>query len=355
MKSLIKKILPHVVKNQLKAILSQIDFFIVMLFKQNRILASLYYLLFSGRFRREHQAVLSGKFTYKKSLKDVGETSALLRRNIHRLEKGLIMKPRREIFAEGFIEETVQTYNKAIELASLNLEEKKWVTDVLNEYFDVVQETKIISQAKAKFLNIAKIDNEEIKYVPYPYDTLPKTDVNYDELKKLFIKRRSVRWYEDKEVPFELLQKAVNLASLAPSACNRQPYSFYISHEKADAYKVAKLAGGTPGWAENIPSLVVIIGDLSAYPYERDRHLIYIDASLAAMQFMLALETLGLSSCTINWPDIEASEKKMSNLLNLKDHERPIMLMSVGYAENKGGIPYSQKKGAETLIKRYEV
>ena len=115
---------------------------------------------------------------------------------------------------------------------------------------------------------------------------------------------------------------------------------------------MALCAGGTPGWAKGIPCTIAIIGDLSAYPRERDRHLIYVDGSLASMQLMLALETLGLSTCPINWPDIEREEKKMATLLKLKPYERPVMLLSVGYALNQGGIAYSQKKNANTLIKQ---
>lgn len=77
------------------------------IFKGTRFLASIYYALFSCQFSREHKAVLAGKAAYQQSLKDIGETSVLLRRNIHRLEKGLIMQPRRDVFAENFIGETV--------------------------------------------------------------------------------------------------------------------------------------------------------------------------------------------------------------------------------------------------------
>jgi len=142
------------------------------------------------------------------------------------------------------------------------------------------------------------------------------------------------------------------LATLAPSACNRQPYSFYVSENKDKAVQIAKCAGGTSGWANNIPCTIVILGDLSAYPKEHDRHLIYIDGSLAAMQLMLAFETLGLSTCPINWPDVEKAEEEMGKLLGLKPYERPIMLLAVGYAQDKGGIPYSQKKVANVLIEK---
>lgn len=69
------------------------------------------------------------------------------------------------------------------------------------------------------------------------------------------------------------------------------------------------------------------------------------------MQLMLALETMGLSSCPINWPDIEICERKIARKLNLPKHLRPVMLISVGYGQESGKIPFSQKKSAKILIK----
>jgi nitroreductase len=105
-------------------------------------------------------------------------------------------------------------------------------------------------------------------------------------------------------------------ANQSPSACNRQPFSFRIidlDHVKTGV----KLPMGTTGYGHTIPVFVVIVGNFDAYFDERDRHIIYIDASLAAMAMMFALETLGLSSCSITWPDIEEWEKKMESFLKL--------------------------------------
>jgi nitroreductase len=352
MKALLKKNLPRWFKDLILITIKLLKSVLQEIFRSNRFLASIYYAFFSRQFSREHKAVLAGKDSYQKSIKNIGESSVLLRRNIHRLEKGLIMQPRREVFAESYISETVETYQRAIKLGSLNPEELKWITDVLVEYFNVVKDTKAIGKARHVFNAVLRKTREGVRYIPYPFESLPKTDIQYEELKKLFIRRRSVRWYQDKEIPSELIEKAVSLATLAPSACNRQPYFFYVSQDKEKAVQIAKCAGGTPGWADNISCMIVAVGDLSAYPKERDRHLIYIDTSLAMMQLMLAFETLGLSTCSINWPDVESAEKKIKKLLDLKPYERPVMLLSVGYAKEKGGIAYSQKKEHQILIKK---
>jgi nitroreductase len=328
---------------------------------RSRVLSDIYYLLKSD-FSSEHNAVLNGRRAYYQQLEDIGASCALLRRNTHRLEKGLIMKPRRAVFAEGIIVETIECYKDAMQNGQLDIGEAKWATDVLGEYFSVVEGTPIIDaarqefeQSRASFLPATEVDDEfgigREDFIPYAHDNLPENDISFDQLRKLFVRRRSVRWYQDKKVPRELVEKAVASASLAPSACNRQPYRFHYCDRPGKIAKIAGSAGGANGFADNLPAIIAIVGDLSSYPKERDRHLIYVDGSLAAMQLMLALQTLGLASCSINWPDARKNELRIRKVIDLKDYERVVMLMAVGYADDAGGIPYSQKKPPHLLIK----
>lgn len=353
MKKILKAIMPSTAVSKIRVIYGKLDLYIIKVFSLSGLSSSFYFLVFSQKFRREHKAVLNGRLEYRHSLINIKNSSILLRRNIHRLEKGLIMQPRREYFAESYIEETLDCYGSCLTSGSIDSNEIKWANDVLSEYFDSVIDTKVISRMRCIYQNLptpVKLSTESEKYIPYKRSEQVTNVMSAQELEALYIKRRSVRWYLEKEVPANNIYKAIELASLAPSACNRQPYEFIVISNPTKAVNVAKLAMGTAGFAENIRSLIVVVGDLSAYPKERDRHVIYIDASLAAMQFMLALETLGLSSCPINWPDIESNEKRLANELNLPSYKRPVMLISVGYADPLGKIPYSQKKSAELLI-----
>src|SRR5690606_8958739 len=104
----------------------------------------------------------------------------------HRIEKGLVMKPRKEIFAERFILETVECYKAAMQSTSLLAQEKKWATDVLEEYFQVVGSSKIIDKAREEYLStesfreVIQLDTSEQfpsnggKFSPYNHDLLPK-------------------------------------------------------------------------------------------------------------------------------------------------------------------------------------
>jgi hypothetical protein len=69
------------------------------------------------------------------------------------------------------------------------------------------------------------------------------------------------------------------------------------------------------------------------------------------MQFMLALETLGLVNCPNCWPDIKSLERRMVRRLELPDHLRPIMLIAIGYPDQAGGVAHSEKKPVSLLLR----
>lgn len=347
--STLRKLLPAPAKRAARRVFDAADVALVQLFSVNRLMANIYYFALSRRFDREHFAVMRGRRAYHRSLRIMKNTSPLLRRNIHRLEKGLIMRPRRHVFAESYILETVRCYNRANNVPGYCRHELRWAHDVLEEYFNLIKDTPIIFRARSEYLEAGQYSAQlgglgEGSFKPYHLQDCPDNEVSFEELTTLFLRRRSVRWYKQQHVPLSLIQKTVNAAALAPSACNRQPYRFVIVNDPDWAQKVAECAGGTAGYAYQLPAVIIVIGDLSAYPKERDRHLIYIDAALASMQLMLAAETLGLSTCPINWPDVERSERKLEALIELPDYERVIMLISIGYGDPERLVPFSQKK-----------
>jgi nitroreductase len=287
-------------------------------------------------------AVLSGIREFDRLSTSLGE----LRRNIHRLEKGLTAIPRRAVWGEKYIEKTV---DKVLELNERN-DNYDWYISVLTSYFNEVEHTPIVYRSFERFSG-AISGTISLDKGPYHNSQRLISDVSYDELKRLALQRRSVRYYNDKIVDRCLIEKAVEIAKYSPSACNRQPYHFHVIDDPKLIREAAKLPNGTGTFHENIKMMIFLIGDLSNYGAERDRHLIYIDGSLAAMSFTFALETLGLSSCIINWGDIQVNDNKLTKFLSLNQWERCVLSISVGYASSDANIPYSAKKPVSTLIK----
>ena len=324
-------------------------------------LGSLYYLVASAAFRREHAATLRGRLRYRDQERALGRHEYLLRRNVHMLEKGLVMRPRRPVFALEYIDVTVRTYGAVRALAAAEPDlvdpaQLRWAHDVLATYFEAAGPHRTIDKVRAKWSALpplpTPIDAEPIS--PYHRDLDDGPPVDYDALLELARRRRSVRWYQPVPVPRDLIDRALEVAALSPSACNRQPFEFRVFDDPALIARVASIPKGTRGFGEGFPAFVVVVGRMRAFFSERDRHLIYIDGALASMAFVFALETLGLSSCCINWADEAEQEREMSRLLGLAPDERPVMCISFGYPDPDGMVPYSEKRPLDRL-RRYGV
>lgn len=356
---MLKKLAKRILANPLfKAIYDGVNTAVLEVFGWNRILTHLYYTFLPLSFNREQAAVFRGRRNYyrEKFRPDVSHVG--LRRNVHRIEKALIMKNRRAVFAADYIGETVKFYAASLTQSqtnsdSMELSELQWAHDVLHEYFRVVDSTHPrVSAAKALFdaqTLPARSDSPKI-----PFVKKNTTAISYEDFLAMTENRRSVRWFQNKPVPRDAIDKAMMAARQSPTACNRLPYEFRVFDDKDMVQKVAAVPFGTAGWDTNIPCIIVIVGKLSSYFSPRDRHAFYIDSSLAAMSFIFALETQGLSSTLINWPDLEPVEIKMQKLLGLDFTERVVMLMAVGYADPKEQVPFSQKKELDT-IRTYNV
>ncbi|MEN2746465.1 nitroreductase family protein [Sphingomonas sp. T9W2] len=319
----------------------------------NNLIASIYYGFFNHQHMREIKAVAAGQVRYAQDHAGDAPSYYMLRRNIHRLEKGLIMRPRRRVFAADFINDTVGVYARAAaQPDSDQAPEVVWAHDVLDAYFAAVdREEPRIARAYAKFEEVERSAHQARNYrsAPYQRDLDGPPPVDFKAMQELAERRRSVRWYLDKPVDRGLIDQALAVAGQSPSACNRQPFHFRIFDQKDLVKKVAAIPMGTKGFSDNLPAVAVVVGQLRAYPLERDKHVIYIDGSLAAMSFMYALESLGLSSCPINWPDQEPQESQMRAALNLEADERVVMLIGFGWPDPEGQVARSTKRPVPEL------
>ncbi len=285
----------------------------------------------------------AGPNSSETSARPVPTTNSLLRRNIHRLEKGLLARPRRAVFGLGYIAETLDKFeaqaSERISGSGQDSDEFEWFANVLTQYFEVAGPHPRLDELRARFGRIMQglpQDSSAPRRVPFAEAGRRHTHISYEEFRSLCEERKSVRWFLDEPVPRELIHKALDVARFAPSACNRYPFFFHVFDDREKVELVASLPGGTVGFAHNFPVVIAIIGELRNFYGERDRHLIYVDASLAAMSVVLAAETLGLATCCINWPDIEEAERRAEQVLQLEPDQRPVMFMAMGYPGSRG-------------------
>jgi nitroreductase len=149
--------------------------------------------------------------------------------------------------------------------------------------------------------------------------------LNMDFL-NLVAQRYSVRQYTDKKVEQDKLQKILQAAQLAPTACNNQPVKLIVVESEAG---LAKL--GTAAKTYGAPlAIVVCANDRACWKRAADqRSTADIDASIITDHMMLAATELGLGSvwvCNFNCATLVKE-------FNIPQEFEPVNLLIVGYAE----------------------
>jgi nitroreductase len=139
--------------------------------------------------------------------------------------------------------------------------------------------------------------------------------------------RRSIRRYQPDPVPNEMVEQVLEAGRWAPSASNRQPWSFIVVRDETIRQQVAQhSAYYFIRWAHvgEAPLLIVLCGDARNPIYRRFLH---EDVGLAGGQMMLQAKALGLGTCWIGALD----RKAIAAILKLPDHLDIVGLLTVGF------------------------
>ena len=140
------------------------------------------------------------------------------------------------------------------------------------------------------------------------------------------LSRRSIRRYEKKDIPSDILEKIIEAGRQAPSAANRQPRRFVILTDYEIKKELSK--GLFNRFVKNSP--VVIVGcanpkDLLTGKWAS------IDTAISLQNMVVAAWTLGIGSCWIG----DFKEEKVKQLLNIPANWKVVALVTFGYPAEK--------------------
>jgi nitroreductase len=161
--------------------------------------------------------------------------------------------------------------------------------------------------------------------------------LNFLELVK---KRQSVRGYLDTQVERDKIERCLEAARLAPSACNSQPWKFVVIDDLELKNKIASSTYSNlvsiNRFSAEAPVLVLVISErqkLSARfgSVVKDRKLKMIDVGIAAEHFCLQAAEEGIGTCMMGW----FAERKISKLLQIPKNKRVELVITVGYASSE--------------------
>ena len=162
--------------------------------------------------------------------------------------------------------------------------------------------------------------------------------------------RRSIRAFQEKEVPQELIDKLIEALIWAPSAGNLQSRRFYFILDKVIKKELVETAL-RQSFVEQAPLIVVCCIDLGiAEKYgEKGRNLYSVcDVSASIQNMMLLSQEQGLGTCWIGAFD----EEKVSKVLKLPENLKPIAIVPVGYPAESPLPPLrTSKEKAVKIVK----
>lgn len=159
-------------------------------------------------------------------------------------------------------------------------------------------------------------------------------------------RRQSDRGYTDRKVEREIVERCLEAARLAPSACNSQPWFFVAVDEPALCTAVAERlqSVGMNGFARTAPVLVAVVAEKPTILPRlggmiKDKPYYLMDIGMAAEHFCLQAADEGLGTCIIGWFD----EPGVRKLLGIPGTKRVPLVIALGYPQDGTARPKVRK------------
>jgi nitroreductase len=218
------------------------------------------------------------------------------------------------------------------------------------------------------------------KYINYDAIAL-ENDQAIDQSKafyELMNKRRSVRFFSDKNVPKEIINNVIKSAGTAPSGAHKQPWTFCVVSNKELKHKIRELAEEeerrnystrmSDKWKKDLEHLgtnsVKEFLDIAPYlivifrkPYDLEKNgnkspNYYVNESVGIASGMLiaAIHNAGLVTLTHTPSPMGFLEK----VLDRPKNEKAYLLLPVGYPSKSCKVPNLKRKNIKEIAFYYE-
>jgi nitroreductase len=186
-----------------------------------------------------------------------------------------------------------------------------------------------------------------------------------NEVIKNIHERRSVRMYQDKAVPKDVMDEIINAGNDAPSGSNAQPWRFVVVEDKKVRERLVELSNPlVEKWIEkyanetfkklrerlsakntdtiyySAPAIIFVIGKGPSSP---------LDCPMVCENMMLAARSLGVGSCWVHFGQLVCDEPEVMKMLEISDGEKVYGPILLGYP--KGDFPKAPPK-KEPVVKR---
>lgn len=170
------------------------------------------------------------------------------------------------------------------------------------------------------------------------------------EFYELIQTRETIRSYDpDRKVDEDVLNRILNAGRLAPSASNRQHWTFVLVSSEN---KLKEVKASYPyDWFQKVPHVLAVVGNKSkswVRPYD-GYNSIETDLAIAMDYMILASENERVATCWI----IAFDYQKLAKALGLKENEVVYCITPLGYPpEGFQKHGNKKRKPLEEIVKR---
>lgn len=276
----------------------------------------------------------------------------LITNNIHSIEKGFTMPD----FRMGF---GLKRLSEILDQCIL------YVNKYGTQNIQIVEAAKSILDYRKchddKGFALPEDIQAKIQFFLQSFPNLSTDSIQVDMTKEVFFSkknasflefsasRRSSRNFTKEPLDVTLLEQAVALAQNAPSACNRQSPRVYLVKTPEKVQEVLKYQGGNRGFGQTVDKLLIVCGYLGNY-HDTERNCVYIDGGIFTMNLAYALHYYGIGGCILNWSVTKVRDKKIREILPIRDNEVVIDIIACGNVPESFKLCRSEKKQLESIL-----
>ena len=160
------------------------------------------------------------------------------------------------------------------------------------------------------------------------------------DFNSLVITRQSDRNYLDKPIEKEKLNRILECARMAPSACNAQPWHIIVVDDPSIKEQIADATSerilGMNHFTKQAPIHIILVEEPANFTssigsWIKRKHYPLIDLGIIAEHICLAAASEGLGSCMIGWFD----EPKVKKICAVPSSKRVQLIIALGYSASK--------------------
>jgi nitroreductase len=170
------------------------------------------------------------------------------------------------------------------------------------------------------------------------------------DLRDFFASRHSIRHFADGPVDLTLIRQAIQMAISTPSVCNRQAWRVYVLPDDDLKERALRRQNGNRGFSEQIAVLLVVACDLRQFVSIGERNQPWIDGGMFAMSLLLALHSLGLGTCCLNWSVDRDADEELREAIGIAECDVVLMMIAVGNLADQFLVARSERRDISKIM-----